>query len=68
MRSLPDEHDLRRLCDSGAYTTMIALCGTWQQLRRALQLVAEMRARSLECGLQVRPLPASMAQFQGILA
>ena len=32
---------------------MIALCGTWQQLRRALQLVSEMRARSLECGLQV---------------
>lgn len=53
VRALPEDHDLKRLCDSSAYTAMIALCGTWQQLRRALQLVADMRARSLECGQQV---------------
>ncbi len=60
VRALPEGHALRRLCDANTYTTMITLCGPWQQLRRALQLVAEMRARSLECGTQVRlppPLP-----------
>lgn len=31
---------------------MISLCGPWQQVRRALSLVADMRARSLECGFQ----------------
>lgn len=54
VRALPEGHALRRLCDADTYTTMITLCGPWQQLRRALQLVAEMRARSLECGAQVR--------------
>ena len=44
---------MRRLCDSNTYTTMISLCGPWQQVRRALNLVADMRARSLECGVQV---------------
>ena len=63
VRALPEGHDLRRLCDAATYTTMITLCGPWQQLRRALQLVAEMRARSLECGTQVSglrtPLPSA---------
>ncbi|KAK9811789.1 hypothetical protein WJX72_010082 [[Myrmecia] bisecta] len=52
VRGLPKEHGLHALCDATAYTTMITLCGPWQQLRRALQLVADMRARSIECGLQ----------------
>ena len=55
MRGLPEEHPLKALCDAGTYTTMIMLCGTWQQLRRALELVDDMRARSLDCGLQVCP-------------
>ena len=59
VRALPEGHGLRRLCDAHTYTTMITLCGPWQQLRRALQLVAEMRARSLECGTQVLPAPIS---------
>ena len=61
VRGLPEGHDLRRLCDVGTYVTMITLCGPWQQLRRALQLVAEMRALSLEAGAQVwaAPSPAS---------
>lgn len=61
VRGLPAEHALVRLCDSEAYTTMIALCGPWQQLRRALHLIADMDARGIECGLQVPaplPLPA----------
>jgi len=52
VRALPAEHGLARLCDSEAYTTMIALCGPWQQLRRALQLIADMRAQGIECGVQ----------------
>ena len=57
MRTLPEGHSLQRLCDANTYSTMITLCGPWQQLRRALQLVAEMRSRSLECGIQVPTLP-----------
>ena len=53
VRALPEDHALRVLCDEGTYTTMITLCGTWQQLRRALELVDDMRSRSLDCGLQV---------------
>ncbi|CAK0784210.1 hypothetical protein CVIRNUC_007414 [Coccomyxa viridis] len=52
VRTLPEGHSLQRLCDANTYSTMITLCGPWQQLRRALQLVAEMRSRSLECGIQ----------------
>ena len=46
VRALPEGHSLQRLCDANTYSTMITLCGPWQQLRRALQLVAEMRSRS----------------------
>ena len=53
VRTLPEGHGLQRLCDANTYSTMITLCGPWQQLRRALQLVSEMRNRSLECGIQV---------------
>jgi pentatricopeptide repeat protein len=54
VRCLPEGHDLCRLCDSNTYTTMITLCGPWQQLRRALQLIADMRSRGIECGAQAR--------------
>ena len=60
MRTLPEGHSLQRLCDANTYSTMITLCGPWQQLRRALQLVAEMRSRSLECGIQVPPLTSAI--------
>ena len=53
MRALPEDHALRALGDEGTYSTMITLCGNWQQLRRALELVDDMRSRSLDCGLQV---------------
>lgn len=61
VRTLPEGHSLQRLCEANTYSTMITLCGPWQQLRRALQLVAEMRNRSLECGIQVTSVawPAS---------
>lgn len=55
VRTLPEGHSLQRLCNANTYSTMITLCGPWQQLHRALQLVAEMRNRSLECGIQVCP-------------
>lgn len=33
------------------YTTMISQCGSHQQLRRALELVAEMRSRGIACNV-----------------
>ena len=54
VRGLPEGHTLQGLCDSNTYTTMITLCGPWQQLRRALQLIADMRSRNIECGVLVR--------------
>eukprot|EP00891_Asterochloris_glomerata_P003267 jgi/Astpho2/3267/Aster-08033 len=53
VRLLPACDELRRFCHSSTYVTMIALCGTWRQLRRALELVADMRSRDMECGLPV---------------
>ncbi len=55
VRALTEDNGLQKLCDSNTYTTMISLCGPWQQVRRALSLVADMRARSLECGIQASP-------------
>jgi len=52
LRTLPEGAELRALADVHTYTTMISLCGLWQQLPRAMQLVAEMRARSDEAGVQ----------------
>lgn len=54
MRLLPEGHPLQPLCDNNTYTTMISLCGPWQQLRRALQLILDMRARGMGCGPLVR--------------
>ena len=60
VRLLPACDELRRFCHSSTYVTMIALCGTWRQLRRALELVADMRSRDMECGLPVRALHSWM--------
>lgn len=54
VRLLPLDHALQGLCDSNTYTTMITLCGPWQQLRRALQLITDMRARKIPCDMLVR--------------
>ena len=62
VRLLPACDELRRFCHSSTYVTMIALCGTWRQLRRALELVADMRSRDMECGL-----PVSTLRLDGLL-
>lgn len=39
------------LCDVYTYTTLISQCGSHQQLRKALELVAEMRSRGIACNV-----------------
>eukprot|EP00195_Chlamydomonas_chlamydogama_P002941 CAMPEP_0202920168 /NCGR_PEP_ID=MMETSP1392-20130828/76710_1 /ASSEMBLY_ACC=CAM_ASM_000868 /TAXON_ID=225041 /ORGANISM="Chlamydomonas chlamydogama, Strain SAG 11-48b" /LENGTH=991 /DNA_ID=CAMNT_0049613653 /DNA_START=44 /DNA_END=3019 /DNA_ORIENTATION=+ len=51
LRSLETTHELAPLCDLYTYTTMISQCGSHQQLRRALELVAEMRSRGIQCNV-----------------
>lgn len=51
LRNLDDTHELTCLCDVYTYTTMISQCGSHQQLRRALELVAEMRGRGVACNV-----------------
>lgn len=51
LKSLPPEHELYGLCDVYTFTTAISLMGPSQQLRRALELIGEMRARGLQCNV-----------------
>jgi pentatricopeptide repeat protein len=51
LRGLPDAHELAHLCDVYTYTTIIAQCGSHQQLRKALELVAEMRGHGIQCNV-----------------
>lgn len=51
LKSLPPDHELYNLCDVYTFTTAISLMGPSQQLRRALELVGEMRARGLQCNV-----------------
>lgn len=51
LRGLGDSHELSPLCDVYTYTTMISQCGSHQQLRRALELVAEMRGKGIQCNV-----------------
>jgi pentatricopeptide repeat domain-containing protein 1 len=51
LKSLPQEHELYPLADVYTFTTAISLMGPSQQLRRALELVGEMRARGLQCNV-----------------
>ncbi|KAF8072999.1 pentatricopeptide repeat-containing protein [Scenedesmus sp. PABB004] len=59
LRALAHDHELSGLADVFTYTTMIAQCNSHHQLRRALELVAEMRSRAvplaneLDLGLDV---------------
>lgn len=46
-RGLPPSDDLAALCDIYTYTTMISQCTTHHQLRRAMELVAEMRSKAI---------------------
>lgn len=47
LRALAPTDELAQLCDIFTYTTMISQCNTHQQLRRAMELVAEMRSRAI---------------------
>ena len=51
LRALPDDHELAPLADLYTYTTVISQCGGHQHLRRALELVAEMRGRGIQCNV-----------------
>jgi pentatricopeptide repeat domain-containing protein 1 len=51
VKSLPADHELYGLCDVYTFTTAISLMGPSQQLRRALELIGEMRARGLSCNV-----------------
>ena len=51
LRGLDASHDLYGLCNTMTYTTMISQCGSQQALRRALELIAEMRGRGIQCNV-----------------
>ena len=51
LRGLPENHELAHLCDVYTYTTIISQCGSHQQLRKALELVAEMRGHGVMCNV-----------------
>jgi len=51
LRNFEPGDDLASLCDVYTYTTMVSLCGQQRQLRRGIQLVAEMRARGVQCNV-----------------
>ena len=51
LRGVGEGHDLYGLANTMTYTTMISQCGSQQQLRRALELVAEMRGRGVQCNV-----------------
>ncbi len=51
LRGLAEGHELAHLCDVYTYTTLISQCGSHQQLRKALELVAEMRGRGISCNV-----------------
>ena len=51
LRQLNPSHPLYPLCTTMTYTTMISQCGPQQALRRALELVAEMRGRGIQCNV-----------------
>eukprot|EP01026_Neomeris_dumetosa_P052931 TRINITY_DN47162_c0_g2_i3.p1 TRINITY_DN47162_c0_g2~~TRINITY_DN47162_c0_g2_i3.p1 ORF type:complete len:318 (+),score=41.16 TRINITY_DN47162_c0_g2_i3:214-1167(+) len=51
LRKLPNTSELYNLCDVKTYTTAISQCTSHQQLRRALDLVAEMKSRGIYCNV-----------------
>ena len=51
LRALDAGHELKGLCNTMTFTTMISQCGTQQALRRALELVGEMRSTGIPCNV-----------------
>lgn len=51
LRGLDPSHALFNLANTMTYTTMISQCGSQQALRRALELLAEMRSRGIQCNV-----------------
>lgn len=51
LRGLPKNHASYHLADLYTYTTAISQCATKHQIRRALDLVAEMRSRGLSANI-----------------
>lgn len=51
---MPASDELSALCDIYTYTTMISQCNSHHQLRRALELVAEMRGRDVPLNVSGR--------------
>lgn len=51
LRHVEDTHPLKHLCTTMTYTTMISQCGSQQALRRAMELMAEMRGRGIPCNV-----------------
>ncbi|GAX79992.1 hypothetical protein CEUSTIGMA_g7432.t1 [Chlamydomonas eustigma] len=48
LRSLPEKHSLRPLCDVYTYTAMVSMTIYQQNVERALELVEDMRQRNIE--------------------
>jgi len=51
IRSLPPEDPISGLADIYTYTTVISQCGAHQMLRKALELVSEMRNKGIRCNI-----------------
>jgi pentatricopeptide repeat domain-containing protein 1 len=51
LRKLDTNHPLSSLCTTMTYTTMISQCGVQHALRRAMELMAEMKSRNIGCNV-----------------
>lgn len=51
LRQLEKSNVLRQLCTTMTYTTMISQCGAQHALRRAMELMAEMKGRGISCNV-----------------
>ena len=51
IRSLPSDNPISNLADIYTYTTVISQCGAHQMLRKALELVSEMRCKGIQCNI-----------------
>lgn len=51
LRQLDSSNNLRQLCTTMTYTTMISQCGAQHALRRAMELMAEMKSRGISCNV-----------------
>ena len=51
LRKLDSDHPLSALCTTMTFTTMISQCGAQHALRRAMELMAEMKQRKIQCNV-----------------